>query len=148
MESEADDYILGYTAGNDLSSRYWQRPPHSGGQYCYAKGFDGFAPIGPTIRAAHMTDTSSLRLTTTVNGEQRQNTLTGDMIFNPRQIVAHLSRGVTLAAGTIIMTGTPDGIAGRMQNPLWLKHNDVVRVSISGIGSLENRMVFCNPKLA
>lgn len=95
-----------------------------------------------------MTDTSSLRLTTTVNGEQRQNTLTGDMIFNPRQVVAHLSRGVTLAAGTIIMTGTPDGIAGRMPNPLWLKHNDVVRVSISGIGSLENRMVFCNPKLA
>lgn len=146
-ESDADDYILGYTAGNDISSRYWQRPPNAGGQYCYAKGFDKFAPIGPTIRATHMTDTSRLSLTTTVNGEKRQSSLTGDMIFNPRQIVAHLSRGVTLAAGTVIMTGTPDGIAGRMSTPIWLRHNDVVRVSISGIGKIENRMVFHKSKL-
>ncbi|KAL2783613.1 hypothetical protein BJX66DRAFT_349296 [Aspergillus keveii] len=141
-ENEADDYILGYTAGNDISSRFWQRPPHAGGQYCYAKGFDKFAPIGPTIRATHLTNTSTLSLTTTVNGEERQSSLTGDMIFNTRHIVAHLSRGCTLAAGTVIMTGTPDGIAGRMSTPAWLKNNDVVRVSISGIGTIENRMVF------
>ncbi|KAH8698727.1 hypothetical protein BGW36DRAFT_426419 [Talaromyces proteolyticus] len=140
-EAEADDYILGCTAGNDVSSRYWQRPPHSGGQYCYAKGFDGFAPIGPTIRATQKTDMSNLRLETTVNGEQRQSTITSDVLFNPRQIVSHLSRGYTLSKGTVIMTGTPDGIAGRMPGQPWLQNKDVVRVSISGVGSIENRII-------
>jgi 2-keto-4-pentenoate hydratase/2-oxohepta-3-ene-1,7-dioic acid hydratase in catechol pathway len=140
-ESEADDYILGYTVGNDISSRYWQRPPYSGGQYCYAKGFDKFAPIGPTIRATAKSDFSNLMLRTLVNENQRQITSTGDLIYNPRQIVAHVSKGCTLRKGTVVMTGTPSGIAGRQNPPLWLKKNDFITVSISGIGSIRNKLV-------
>lgn len=139
-EDDADDYILGYTIGNDISSRYWQRPPRSGGQYCYAKGFDRFAPIGPVIRSVEATDITQLRLQTFVNGELRQDTLTSDLIFNPQQIIAHLSKGYTLRQGTVIMTGTPDGIAGRRPDEPWVKPGDVIRVSISYIGHIENRM--------
>ncbi|KAH7057096.1 fumarylacetoacetate hydrolase family protein [Macrophomina phaseolina] len=138
--ADADAYILGYTAGNDLSSRHWQRPPHSGGQYCYAKGFDGFAPIGPTIRAAHATDPKNLELVTLVNGEERQRTSTGDLVFGPREIVEFLSKGCTLRKGTVVMTGTPSGIASRRVPPPWLRKGDVVRVQIGGIGAIENKL--------
>ncbi|GME64626.1 Fumarylacetoacetase [Neofusicoccum parvum] len=137
----ADDHILGYTAGNDLSSRHWQRPPHAGGQYCYAKGFDGFAPIGPTVRAARAADPAALELVTRVNGEERQRTSTADLVFGPRQIVEHLSKGCTLRRGTVVMTGTPSGIASRRRPEPWLKRGDVVRVEVSGVGAIENRLV-------
>ncbi|KAF4310394.1 Fumarylacetoacetase [Botryosphaeria dothidea] len=136
----ADSYILGYTVGNDLSSRHWQRPPHAGGQYCYAKGFDGFAPIGPTIRSTASTDPKSLELVTWVNGEERQRTSTGDLVFGPREIVEHLSKGATLRKGTVVMTGTPSGIASRRKPEPWLRKGDVVKVEISGIGAIENKL--------
>ncbi|RKK06983.1 hypothetical protein BFJ66_g17001 [Fusarium oxysporum f. sp. cepae] len=93
---DALDYILGYTVGNDLSSRYWQRPPRAGGQFCYAKSFDGFAPIGPTILSPHVATAESLHLTTKVNGEVRQLSPISDMIFNVRDIISHCSQGTTL----------------------------------------------------
>ncbi|OTA96838.1 hypothetical protein M434DRAFT_8536 [Hypoxylon sp. CO27-5] len=140
-EDEALSYVLGFTAGNDLSSRYWQRAPRSGGQYCFAKSFDGFAPLGPTILHPSLA-TGALRIKTRVNGEVRQNASTYDMIFNVKQIIAHVSRGTTLRQGTVIMTGTPAGIAGKMPGQPWLKHDDVVEVDISQIGCLKNRLVF------
>ncbi|KAH6868926.1 hypothetical protein B0T10DRAFT_419123 [Thelonectria olida] len=135
------DYVLGYTAGNDLSSRHWQRPPRAGGQFCYAKSFDGFAPIGPTILSPHVAAAESLHLTTKVNGEIRQQSPISDMIFNVRDIIAHCSRGTTLRKGTVIMTGTPSGIAAKMAGEPWLQNGDIVEVSISRIGSLRNKMV-------
>jgi len=110
--SEADglDYVLGYTIGNDISARNFQLPDVSGGQFCYAKSFDGFAPIGPAIctRKA-VPDPQALFYTTRVNGVKRQETSTDDMIWTVKQIVHHLSRGTMLRRGTIIMTGTPSG---------------------------------------
>jgi 2-keto-4-pentenoate hydratase/2-oxohepta-3-ene-1,7-dioic acid hydratase in catechol pathway len=138
---EAPRFILGYTAGNDVSSRLWQRPPRAGGQYCYAKGFDKFAPIGPTVRNATKIDLSRLTLRTRVNGEERQNTSFSSMIFHAYEILAHLSKGCTLRKGTVVMTGTPSGIAGRMAQTPWLQHGDIVEVAISQIGSISNRMV-------
>jgi 2-keto-4-pentenoate hydratase/2-oxohepta-3-ene-1,7-dioic acid hydratase in catechol pathway len=138
---EAPNFILGYTVGNDFSSRLWQRPPRSGGQYCYAKGFDKFAPIGPSLRNAKTIDLSNLVLKTTVNCEQRQFTSFNSMIFNPFEILAHLSRGCTIRKGTVVMTGTPSGIAGRMPGTPWLRDGDVVEVTISQIGHLSNRVV-------
>ena len=138
---EAPNFILGYTAGNDISSRLWQRPPRSGGQYCYAKGFDKFAPIGPTLRNATKTNLSDLALRTKVNGEERQCTSFNSMIFQPYEILAHLSKGCTVRKGTVVMTGTPQGIAGRMAGTPWLQHGDVVEVTIDQIGSISNRMV-------
>ncbi|KAF4218736.1 hypothetical protein CNMCM8980_004501 [Aspergillus fumigatiaffinis] len=138
---EAPNFILGYTAGNDVSSRLWQRPPRAGGQYCYAKGFDKFAPIGPTLRHAAKTDLTSLVLQTRVNGEQRQYASFSSMIFNSYKILAHLSKGCTVRKGTVVMTGTPRGIAGRMPLTPWLQDGDIVEVKISQIGAISNRMV-------
>ncbi|KAM5360274.1 hypothetical protein ACJA88_014884 [Fusarium oxysporum] len=138
---DALDYILGYTVGNDLSSRYWQRPPRAGGQFCYAKSFDGFAPIGPTILSPHVATAESLHLTTKVNGEVRQQSPISDMIFNVRDIISHCSQGTTLRKGTIMMTGTPSGIAAKMPDSPWIQKGDVVEVTISHIGTLRNRLV-------
>ncbi|KAI2775740.1 hypothetical protein F4815DRAFT_504106 [Daldinia loculata] len=142
-EEKALDYVLGITAGNDLSSRKWQRPPYSGGQFTYAKSFDYFTPIGPTIlHASLIASKAPLKIKTTVNGEIRQNGSTSDMLFNIEKIIAHASRGTTLRQGTIIMTGTPAGIAAKWPGQPWLKDGDVVEVDISGIGSLKNKLVF------
>lgn len=104
----AFDCILGYTVGNDVSARYWQWPKMSGSQHGYAKSFDEFGPIGPVIvsRTA-IPDPEQLSLKTWVNGELRQNCMTNDLIFGIDAIIRHLSQGMTLRKGTIIMTGTP-----------------------------------------
>jgi 2-keto-4-pentenoate hydratase/2-oxohepta-3-ene-1,7-dioic acid hydratase in catechol pathway len=146
--SQAQEYILGYTAGNDISSRLWQRPPLAGGQYCYAKGFDKFAPIGPTVRHARKITMDSVSLQTLVNGKERQSTVVSDMLFSPSKILEHLSSGCTVRKGTVVMTGTPSGIAGRMKGEPWLRDGDVVEVCISGIGKITNQIVMsCHNRL-
>ena len=135
-------YILGYSAGNDVSSRYWQRPERSGGQHGYAKSFDKFAPIGPIIAStAAINDATALKLKTRVNGEERQSARTNDMIHQIPAILRFISRGTTLKPGTIIMTGTPGGVAAFMNPPPWLRDGDVVEVEISGIGTIRNKMI-------
>ncbi|KAG9256517.1 fumarylacetoacetate hydrolase family protein [Emericellopsis atlantica] len=103
-------YVLGYTMGNDVSARNFQLPDVSGGQFCYAKSFDGFAPMGPAIATTKaVSDPQALTYSTRVNGATRQETSTSDMIWTVAQIISHLSRGTTLRKGTTIMTGTPSG---------------------------------------
>jgi len=145
-ESEALDYVLGYTVGNDVSARNFQIPASiSGGQFGYAKSFDGFAPIGPSVTTPlFIPDPQKLSYYTKVNGEVRQQTGTDDMIWSVRQIIAHLSRGTTLRKGTVIMTGTPSGV-GLFIEPKgtgFLKDGDVVEIGVEGIGSIANKMVF------
>ena len=102
------DYVLGYTVGNDVSARYWQWPKVSGGQHGYAKSFDNFGPIGPVIASAKaVPDPENLTLKTWVNGELRQHCRTDDLIFGIACIIRHMSQGMTLRKGTVIMTGTP-----------------------------------------
>ncbi|KAJ5606574.1 hypothetical protein N7510_009355 [Penicillium lagena] len=138
-EEDALDYVLGYTAGNDVSARNFQVPEASGGQFCYAKSFDGFAPIGHAIVAARdIPDPQKLQLTTKVNGVVRQKTSTGDMIWSVRQIISHLSRGTTLRRGTLIMTGTPSGVGYFRKE--FLKDGDIVEVEIEGVGATKNRI--------
>jgi 2-keto-4-pentenoate hydratase/2-oxohepta-3-ene-1,7-dioic acid hydratase in catechol pathway len=140
-EADALDYVLGYTAGNDVSARTFQLPDNSGGQYGYAKSFDSFAPIGPAIWSPKLIpDPQKLRYVLRVNGKVRQETGTDDMIWSVRQIIAHLSRGTTLRKGTVIMTGTPAGV-GFFQKK-FLKDGDVVEVEIEGLGKISNKMVF------
>ncbi|KAK5051554.1 hypothetical protein LTR84_003206 [Exophiala bonariae] len=137
------DYVLGYSIGNDISSRYWQDKTRSSGQHGYGKSMDKFAPIGPVIVSRHvMTDSSSLKILTHVNGAVRQDSTTASMIFDVPALIRHLSRGITLRPGTIIMTGTPDGVAAFMKPSPWLKDGDVVEIEISGIGKIRNRMSF------
>jgi 2-keto-4-pentenoate hydratase/2-oxohepta-3-ene-1,7-dioic acid hydratase in catechol pathway len=141
-EDDALDYVLGYTMGNDVSARFFQLPPNSGGQFCYAKSFDGFAPVGPCIVSpALISDPQKLEYVTRVNGQLRQQTSTSDMIWSVKQIIAHLSRGTTLRKGTVIMTGTPSGV-GLFHKDGFLKDGDEVEVSVTEIGAIRNRMVF------
>ncbi|KAF7133929.1 hypothetical protein CNMCM5793_005395 [Aspergillus hiratsukae] len=145
LTADADfaSYILGYTAGNDVSSRYWQMPERSGNQHGSAKSFDKFAPIGPVITSTSIiSDVTELTMECFVNGEKRQSTKLDDLIFDIPAILQHLSRGTTLRKGTVIMTGTPSGVAAFMKPPAWLKDGDVVQVRIDKIGSTRNRISF------
>lgn len=112
-ESEALEYVAAYTAGNDISSRKWQRDPAFAGsvpQWCYSKGFDTFAPMGPALVASSLiANPAELHLQTIVDGEVRQDTGLDDLIFSVPRLIAHLSAGTTLQKGSVIMTGTPGG---------------------------------------
>lgn len=140
-EEDALDYVLGYTAGNDVSARNFQLPEASGGQFCYAKSFDRFAPIGHTIVSARqIEDPQALRLRTRVNGVVKQATSTRDMIWGVRQIISHLSRGMTLRRGTVIMTGTPSGVGFFRKE--FLRDGDIVEVEIEGVATVHNQIEF------
>ncbi|KAF1926578.1 uncharacterized protein M421DRAFT_422556 [Didymella exigua CBS 183.55] len=138
------DYVLGYTVGNDVSARNFQLPVTvSGGQFGYAKSFDKFAPIGPCIASKEVIgDPQRLRYWTKVNGQKRQETGTDDMIFTVGEIIQHLSRGTTLRAGTAILTGTPSGVGLFMEPKGFVKDGDEVEIYVEGIGSIINKMKF------
>ena len=134
------DYILGYTVGNDVTSRHWQRVPGIGNSY--GKSADEFGPIGPVIVATDVVNPDELVLVTRINGEERQRSGLDDLRFKACDILAHLSRFNTVRAGSVVMTGTPEGVGAFMKPPSWLKHGDVAEVSISNIGTIRNRFVF------
>ncbi|KAF1831059.1 hypothetical protein BDW02DRAFT_591431 [Decorospora gaudefroyi] len=142
--SNFQDYVLGYTVGNDVSARNYQLPASvSGGQFGYAKSFDKFAPIGPCIASTKVIpDPQKLQYWTKVNGEKRQETGTDDMIYTIGEIIEHLSRGTTLRAGTAILTGTPSGVGFFMEPKGFLKDGDEVEIYVQGIGSIINKMKF------
>jgi 2-keto-4-pentenoate hydratase/2-oxohepta-3-ene-1,7-dioic acid hydratase in catechol pathway len=94
------------------------------------------------VSPALVGNASDLQLRTLVNGEERQNTSTGDLLFGVEDIVSFVSQGTTLEAGTVILTGTPSGVAMGMKEPKYLNDGDVVEVSISRLGSVKNKMVF------
>lgn len=134
--AEAGRYILGYTILNDVSARNLQTKH---GQWYFGKSLDGFTPIGPWIVTSdEFGQDLSLGIRCFVNGEERQNSNTGNMIFDIHYIIEELSRGMTLQAGTIISTGTPSGVALGMKADGYLHSGDVVRCEIDGIGVLEN----------
>ena len=145
-ESDALEYVAGYTAGNDVSARDWQREADKAGpvpQWTFSKSFDKYAPLGPALVASHVlgaADKQSLR--TLVNGEVRQESNTEDLCFGVRQLVAFCSQGQTLQKGSLIMTGTPGGVGLFMKPPEFLKDGDEVSVEIGGIGTVSNRMKF------
>lgn len=140
--ADALDYVLGYTCSNDVTARKHQ---FHGAQWGFGKGFDGFAPLGPCIVSAsrRLPDPSVIHLQTILNGETMQDGRADDMIFTIAEIVAYLSQGTTLEAGTVIMTGTPHGIGVSREPPVYLKPGDDLRVVMShGLGSLVNRVEY------
>ena len=132
---EAKESIFGYTIFNDVSARDFQ---FKDGQWTRGKSFDTFAPTGPCIATESQLCTDDLSIRTWVNGEQRQNGTTRNMVFNVSQIVHQLSRVMTLEPCDIIATGTPAGVGHAMKPRRYLKHGDRVRIEIEGIGVLEN----------
>lgn len=123
---EAVSYILGYTCANDVSHRPFQR---SDGQWCRAKSFDTFCPLGPYIVTG--IDSSDLKIEGHVNGELRQSSRTSKLIFDVPYLVSFLSQNMTLLPGDVILTGTPAGVGP-------LKAGDMVEVAIEQVGTLRN----------
>jgi 2-keto-4-pentenoate hydratase/2-oxohepta-3-ene-1,7-dioic acid hydratase in catechol pathway len=138
---DALDFVLGYTIGIDVSARDWQRDL-GGGQFSHAKSFDTFCPLGPfRVDPSEVPDPDSLRLTTRVNGEIRQDASTADMIFDVRTLISFLSADRTLPAGTVILTGTPEGVGFARTPPAWLQPGNTVQVDIENLGTLSNPVV-------
>lgn len=139
MEEEAEDYIFGYTIINDVSARDLQGKHN---QWFKGKSLDTFCPMGPVI--VHKNEIPfpvELNIGCRVNGELRQNSNTRKLIFNIPYIISNLSKGITLKAGDIIATGTPNGV-GMGFNPIKvLKHGDIVECFIEKIGVLKNKIV-------
>ncbi|KAJ3454105.1 hypothetical protein MRS44_017999 [Fusarium solani] len=141
---DAKNYILGYTIGNDLSCRLFQLPKNSGGQFFFAKAFDKFAPIGPTLISPEVfADNTSTYVLTRVNGEIRQKAdMQKDMIFSPEIVLSHMSQGTTIPAGTAVMTGTAAGVGAFLTPKQFLQHGDVVEVEMQKVGTLTNTITF------
>jgi len=124
----ANDYIFGYTCGNDVSERDWQRGDL---QWWRAKGADTFGPLGPAIVTG--LDYKKSRLQTRVNGQVKQSQLLSDLLFDAAAIVSFTSQYVTLERGDVIYTGTPGATSA-------MKPGDVVEIEIDGIGILRNKV--------
>ncbi|WP_424928968.1 fumarylacetoacetate hydrolase family protein [Amaricoccus tamworthensis] len=136
-KADAMDHIFGYTIVNDISARDIQR--RHGGQYFKGKGLDGSCPIGPVIVTAdEIDDPHTLSIGLTVNGEQRQDGNTKDMIFDIPTLIASVSEGLTLEPGDMIATGTPSGVGYAMDPPQYLRDGDTLECSVEGIGTLRN----------
>ncbi|KAI0144824.1 fumarylacetoacetate hydrolase [Pestalotiopsis sp. NC0098] len=135
------EYVLGYTCANDVTARKHQ---FHGAQWGFGKGFDGFAPLGPClVSPRRLPDPAVVELQTVLNGEVMQEGRADDMIFSVAEIIAYLSQGTTLEAGTVIMTGTPHGIGVSKVPPVFLKPGDDIRIVMShGLGSLVNRVEY------
>ena len=142
-EAEALSYVLGYCNGNDVSARDEQLlKERSNGQFCRAKSFDTFAPLGPhLVLAEAVPDPQVLPISLTVNGKAMQTSNTEQMVFSVAQIIAFLSEAATLLPGTAIFTGTPAGVGmGMKPDKIFLKPGDVVEVTIGDLGTLRNEV--------
>ncbi len=135
------DFVLGYTCANDVSARDWQRD-FGGGQFCHAKSFDTFCPLGPVlVTPDELKAPNALRIRSILNGTVMQDSSTADMIFDVPTAIAFLSADKTLPAGTVILTGTPEGVGFARKPPVWLKAGDTIAVEIEQIGTLSNPVV-------
>ncbi|KAM5343693.1 hypothetical protein ACJ41O_012230 [Fusarium nematophilum] len=147
-KEDALQYVAAFTAGNDISSRKLQRNPELAGvipQWGFSKGFDTFAPLGPAlVRADLVGDPKKLLLTTTIDGEVRQNELVSDLLFDCETLISYLSSGTTLQKGSVIMTGTPGGVGAGFKPPRWLIPGTKMEVTISHIGTLRNGVLFAD----
>jgi 2-keto-4-pentenoate hydratase/2-oxohepta-3-ene-1,7-dioic acid hydratase in catechol pathway len=133
-----DGEIAGYAVADDVSARDLQkREP----QWTRAKGFDGSCPYGPWITTTdEVGDPHALALRTWVNGELRQDSTTGDLVFKCEELVAFLRETCTLEPGDLILTGTPSGVGVALDPPQFLQSGDVVRIEIERLGAIEHRV--------
>lgn len=136
---EAKAAILGYTISQDVSEREWQT--ERGGQWDKGKAFPTFNPCGPWIETDPAFDPQKQAMSCSVDGQVRQNSDTGDMIFPVEEIVRYVSNCMELFPGDIINTGTPAGVAMGMKPPQYLQVGQVVETTLAGIGTIRSRCV-------
>jgi 2-keto-4-pentenoate hydratase/2-oxohepta-3-ene-1,7-dioic acid hydratase in catechol pathway len=135
-EENALEAVRGYLCLNDVSARDLQ---FSDGQWVRGKSLDTFCPVGPElVPAAEVPDPQALRIRATVNGEVLQDSSTSLMIFSVAEIVAYVSRAITLEPGDLIATGTPAGVGAFRDPQIWLRPGDEVTIEIDGLGALTN----------
>ncbi|SER63831.1 fumarylacetoacetate hydrolase family protein [Psychrobacillus sp. OK032] len=133
----AFDYVFGYTIANDLTARDLQTKHQ---QYFLGKSLEGSCPMGPyVVTKDELPNPQELSVVTKVNDEIRQDGQTSDMVYSVEQIIAEISKSVTLEPGDVILTGTPAGVGKGFNPPKFLKSGDIVKVSIEGIGTLVNK---------
>jgi 2-keto-4-pentenoate hydratase/2-oxohepta-3-ene-1,7-dioic acid hydratase in catechol pathway len=137
-QSQAWQHVLGYTCGNDISARDWQKG-RPGGQWLLGKTFDTFAPLGPwLVTADEVPNPHDLEITMRLNGQVMQQASTSLLIYPIDYLIAHVSQFFTLRPGDLIFTGTPAGVGAGRNPPVFLKNGDRMEVEISRIGCLEN----------
>jgi 2-keto-4-pentenoate hydratase/2-oxohepta-3-ene-1,7-dioic acid hydratase in catechol pathway len=135
----AYDYVLGYTAFNDVTARDFQ---FGDGQWQRGKSCDTFAPMGQTIVTTdEIPDPHVLRITMTVNGAVMQDSNTNQLIFRVPELIEFITASITLEPGDVIATGTPAGVGFARKPPVFLKPGDRMEVEIEGIGGLGNPIV-------
>lgn len=139
--ANALSYVAGFTCANDVSARDWQMQ-RSGRQWCRAKSFDTFCPLGPwVVTPDELPDPLHLGIASSVNGAVMQRSNTAQMIFDVPALLEFLSADTTLPAGSVILTGTPHGVGMARQPPVWLRPGDTVCVEIDSLGTLRNPVV-------
>jgi len=134
----AIEHVAGYMAFHDVSARDIQMRTS---QWLSGKSLDTFAPCGPALVVNEISDPQNLNISTHLNGETLQNSNTKHMIFPVAETIAHISQLMTLEAGDIIATGTPEGVGFKRNPPIFLKDGDVVEVEVEKIGTLRNPVV-------
>jgi len=133
-------HVAGYCLANDVSERDWQAK--RSGQWVKGKSFDTFGPLGPwLVTSDEIPDPQTIPLSLKVNGVQRQNNSTSDMIFTVAEIVSHLSQFQTLLPGDVIVTGTPEGVGLGMKPQLFLKRGDVMELEAGVLGKQRQTVV-------
>lgn len=136
--AEALRHVFGYTVLIDMSARDCRRA----GQWIYSKGQDTYAPMGPCIVTAdEIPDPQTLDLWLTVNGVEKQRSNTSHMLFKVDELIADISKGITLEPGDIIATGTPEGVGAGRTPQEWLWPGDVIECGVAGIGELRHNVV-------
>lgn len=135
----AHEVIAGYTIANDVSVRDWQMRAQT---WTLGKSFDTHGPLGPAlVTPDEVGDPHDLNVRCWVNGQERQNAHTGDMIYSIGDMIAHLSAAMTLEPGDVLATGTPAGIGSAMEPPQYLRVGDVIRIEIDRLGHIEHRVI-------
>ncbi|ADB52309.1 fumarylacetoacetate hydrolase family protein [Conexibacter woesei] len=139
-EERAWEHVFGFCVANDVSQRDLQR--EHGGQWLKGKSIDGTMPLGPWITTADdVPDPHDLRIVCELNGETMQNASTAQVAFRFERLIAELSRGMTLRAGDIVLTGTPSGIGNAREPQVFLDDGDVIVTKVEGLGELRNNVV-------
>ena len=138
---EALEHVFGYTIANDVSARDWQKDKAlNGGQFARGKSFDRFCPLGPWIMTAdEVKEPNDLRIRLLLNGQLMQDSNTRDMIFDVPAIIESLSSTMTLRPGSVILTGTPEGVGMARTPPVFLRPGDMTEIEIEGLGVLVTR---------
>lgn len=139
--TDAMDHVFGYTVAQDISARDWQKQ-RNGGQFLLGKSMDTFCPLGPAVvHKSLVADPHRLRIQCSVNGVNKQDGNTDELIYRIDQIIHLLSQTITLRPGDVVLTGTPGGVGMHRKPAEFLRVGDVIESEIESVGKIRNRVV-------